>query len=212
MIRTKFIPQSTRDLIREAEDEVRQRRTMTLLNRVERLLARGDVPVLPNPVDVEAARRELFFDWEEGLFYRLDTRGDVVSARPSGHVLPSGYVAVYTGGGNMLAHRVAWAWAYGEQPPEIMDHRNGVKHDNRLCNLRAATPAENARNRGMSSANTSGVTGVVKDGRGRWRAQIGVDGRDVYLGTYHTKAEAAVAYERASVEMHGEFSPFVCRS
>ena len=43
-------------------------------------------------------------------------------------------------------HRAAWALYYGRWPSEI-DHLNGIKTDNRLCNLREVSRSENDQNR-----------------------------------------------------------------
>ena len=43
-------------------------------------------------------------------------------------------------------HRVAWVLTYGYLPKQI-DHINGDKTDNRLCNLREVTRSENEANK-----------------------------------------------------------------
>lgn len=89
----------------------------------------------------------------------------------------------------------------------LVDHRNGNGLDNRRANLREATHAENMRNRGPLSTNTSGFKGVSPDKtRGKWRAQIQVDGKVYRLGCYATAEAAALAYDVAAVELHGEFA------
>ena len=104
-------------------------------------------------------------------------------------------------GVHYAAHRVCWAIHYGEWPDGHIDHINGVRTDNSISNLRVVTPQQNARNRAMSSLNTSGVTGVVRSGR-KWIAKIGVDGKSIHLGTFETKGAAASA-RKAAERMYG---------
>ena len=47
---------------------------------------------------------------------------------------------------HVFMHRAAWALFYGRWPSEI-DHLNGIKTDNRLCNLREVSRSENDKNR-----------------------------------------------------------------
>ena len=47
---------------------------------------------------------------------------------------------------HVFMHRAAWALYYGRWPSEI-DHLNGIKTDNRLCNLREVSRSENDKNR-----------------------------------------------------------------
>ena len=87
-----------------------------------------------------------------------------------------------------------------------MDHIDGDPLNNSLSNLRWATATENSRNRKKRKDNTSDHKGVsFHKPRGKWRAYIKVDGKQKFLGYFHTKEEAAAVYEEAAKELHGEF-------
>jgi len=75
------------------------------------------------------------------------------------------------------------------------DHINHNGLDNRRSNLRIVTNRENQMNRrGLKSSNKSGVHGVCSH-LGGWRAQSKVNGKDIWLGWFKTKIEAARAYD-----------------
>lgn len=89
----------------------------------------------------------------------------------------------------------------------LVDHRNRNGLDNRRANLREATHAENMRNRGLGRNNTSGFKGVSWHTTGKkWQAKIKVDGKGRHLGLFRTAEEAALAYDVAALELHGEFA------
>lgn len=100
-------------------------------------------------------------------------------------------------GEHLLAHRVLWALAYGEWPEHI-DHINGHRDDNRLCNLRSVTPAENRRNCRMHVGNKSGVNGVHQRKQdGRFLVNILVNGRTKHIGLFDSLEMATVARKAA---------------
>lgn len=92
-----------------------------------------------------------------------------------------------------LAHRVAWAMYYGAWPKNEIDHKNGIRSDNRISNLRDVSTAINARNRFRSGLNTSGFNGVSWNKKARkWEAYVKIDGKRKYLG-YFSEIESAIA-------------------
>ena len=86
----------------------------------------------------------------------------------------------------------------------VTDHINGNGLDNRRCNLRICSQAENARNR-RKSKKTPLFKGIQRL-RSEWRAQIGHDGKTHHLGRFKTAEEAARAYDAAARILHGEFA------
>lgn len=106
----------------------------------------------------------------------------------------SGYLILGIFGRRYMAHRICWVHAVGEIGLLQIDHINGTRDDNRLCNLRAVTAVENCRNKKTMSNNKSGVNGVCwMGGRKRWVAQIGSNGTQRVVGSFHTFEEAVAA-------------------
>lgn len=106
-------------------------------------------------------------------------------------------------------HRVIIARMLGRDLAsiELVDHINGNGCDNRRENLRLATKSQNLSNQGKQQHNTSGFKGVTwHNQRHKWIAQIGSNGKHMYLGVYLTKEEAARAYDIAALKYHGEFA------
>ncbi len=109
-------------------------------------------------------------------------------------------------------HRLAWFLHHGEWPERDLDHENNNRADNRIENLRLATPIENARNRGKQNrsrrgkchSNFKGVSWHKRDQC--WVAYIQVEGKRIHLGEFLEEAKAAEAY-KAAAELHfGNFA------
>ena len=100
------------------------------------------------------------------------------------------------------AHRLAWLYVHGSWPVDQIDHINCDPSDNRICNLREATPAQNQAN--TRSYAKSGFKGVRKN-FSKWNAYIG--GRTFkHLGSFDTPEEANAAYLTAARARSGEFA------
>lgn len=95
----------------------------------------------------------------------------------------------------------------GAQRGNDIDHINRNGLDNRRVNLRVCTCAQNQCNRGPQVNNKSGYKGVSwKKDKSKWNALIYVGGKKIHLGYYDDLDDAAIAYNRAAIEKHGEFA------
>lgn len=105
-----------------------------------------------------------------------------------------GYIRLTIDGVHYYAQRVIWKLVHGTDPIEV-DHINGQKSDNRLCNLRDVSHQVNGRNRQLYANNKSGVIGISFHPRDKvWSARISIGGSvDKHLGSFKTKEEAIAA-------------------
>lgn len=97
---------------------------------------------------------------------------------------------------------------YIMRPPKGLqvDHINGNGLDCRKSNMRVATRSQNCSNRGKHSGGQTSVYKGVRKVNRRWGAQIGKSGKHLHLGYFDTEIEAALAYDRAAVDLHGDFA------
>lgn len=87
------------------------------------------------------------YNAETGIFTRLITTSSNAKAGTSIHkVMPTGYLRVMINGESYYLHRLAWFYIHGIWPKPFIDHINHDRADNRIINLREATPLVNNRN------------------------------------------------------------------
>ncbi len=90
----------------------------------------------------------------------------------------------------------------------LIDHRNRDTLDNRRNNLRLATYSQNGCNSKIDKTKTTskfrGVRFIKKTGK--WAANIRINGKKTWLGSFKTEIDAAKAYDAAAREYHGEFA------
>jgi hypothetical protein len=144
------------------------------------------------------------------LFWLIDRPRKTKAGKKAGYVNKSGYVEIRYNEIDYRAHRIAWYLHTGEDPSNLqIDHTNNNASDNRICNLRLATSAQNAKNLRKRSGTTSKYKGVSWHKKnGKWQAQIRSDNKNIYLGYYDDPYEAHLAYCAAATALHGEFAKF----
>ncbi len=104
------------------------------------------------------------------------------------------------------AHRLAWLYIHGTFPENEIDHKNGVKSDNRISNLRPATRSENCMHRKILSSSKSKIKGVSWNKRDKkWIARCSVNGTRHLLGYFDNPEEASIIYQEFAKKNHGEF-------
>jgi hypothetical protein len=151
--------------------------------------------------------------------FAYDPDTGVVTRKTSGRGMPpvgsvvgakcgKGYLRVSIRKRLYQLHRVVFALAHNRWPTLHIDHINGDKSDNRLCNLREATNAQNMRAIPAKRTSKTGVSGVMLDEpRGLWRAEIRVNYRRIHLGRFSTKEQAVAARRAAEDRYYGAFAP-----
>lgn len=123
----------------------------------------------------------------------------------AGTVGPKGYIRIKFEGRFYRAHRVAWLLHFGVWPTQQIDHRNGVRTDNRIDNLRDVPPRMNSQNRRSANCtNSNGLLGVsARRERKGFVAQIrDSQGRMKHLGRFDTAEAAHAAYLQAKAVFH----------
>jgi hypothetical protein len=115
-----------------------------------------------------------------------------------------GYKILCIYGKQYKYHRVAWLLHYGEWPKQVIDHINGDKLDNRICNLRDVSVKINRQNsRVPGKKNKSGFLGVSKSkNEKKWRAHIRINDKQVEIGRFTNPEEAHQAYLVAKRQYH----------
>ena len=146
----------------------------------------------------EELKSLVHYDQDTGLFtWKVKRQGRNKSNL--GWVESKGYIEICIAQKRLKAHRWAWFYVHGELPGQI-DHINGIKDDNRLCNLRVVTTKQNHENRGAQKNNTSGFKGVTKRGN-KFIAQIMHNQKQHYLGIFDTAEQASNVYKQKANEL-----------
>ena len=103
-----------------------------------------------------------------------------------------------------LEHRLIFLYHHGFLPSEI-DHIDTDRLNNRIENLRPATKSENQQNKPLQINNTSGVKNVrYKDGK--WRVDIKVNRKQIYIGRFDDLELASLVATMAREKYHGVYA------
>jgi len=78
----------------------------------------------------------------------------------------------------------------------VIDHINDIKTDNRVENLQIVTQRFNSRKtQGRDTSKYKGVSWNSRDKR--WKSQIAINHKEIYLGLFKCELAASAAYQKA---------------
>lgn len=141
------------------------------------------------------------------LYWRYNRGGSARAGSIAGTLNKNGYRVITIDRKRYMAHHIVWLIHTGQLPALLIDHKDLNKDNNCFPNLRIATKQLNAANTRHHVDSKTGVKGVFRSQtKGKWRAQIGFDGRVVHLGTFETKEAARIAYQSAAEGLFGQFA------
>jgi hypothetical protein len=156
-------------------------------------------------ITYEQANYAYVYEPENGrITYRVTRSGPAIAGRLATHSRKDGYQGISFQRKHYLAHRIAWLLTFGQMPTIGIDHINGNPADNRLCNLRLATDAQNNQNRrrGFKSSTSPLIGASFHRRSGAWVAQIRVGAKNKWLGYHPTEQAAHEAYVAAKRVYH----------
>lgn len=148
--------------------------------------------------------------------YGINTLGVVINFRTKKELKwrkdVGGYarVGLYSKGvcKNKLVHRlVCETFLTKENGLLHVNHKNGVRWDNRLVNLEWTSPIRNVVHGVQRAKKTKKVGVYLLLPNNKWRAQIKIGGKKVHLGLFQRKNDAYQAYYTKHIELHG-FAPW----
>ena len=169
-------------------------------------------------MDIEFLRKILNYDPETGIFKwkartldvglqkskkSLNKFNSIYAGMECGYLNSNGYLRVVIGGKDYRLHRVAWALYYN-YIPNVIDHINRIKVDNRIENLRDINHQLNNLNSNKRKGLTSKYKGVYKHKlSGKWNCQCMVNGKKIHVGVFDTEYQAHEAYVIEMKKHHG---------
>jgi hypothetical protein len=158
----------------------------------------------------EQVRKMFDYDKDTGILTWKMQRTGYKKDKQISNNSKNGYLVVYINefglDVSVHAHRLIWLWYYGAYPLQQVDHINGIRDDNRICNLRDVTARENTHNRKEHRAGKKpGV--FYNKWEQRWDARIFYNGKQYRLGMYDTEELSLQAYNVALEEINAGHLP-----
>lgn len=155
-------------------------------------------------MELETAQ-QLFEDIDGSLYWKSNFRKSRIGKK-AGTPHSKGYVQITYKKNIYMEHRLVFLLHHGYLP-KLIDHINGNKSDNKICNLREASLSQNAQNMKKPSSNTSGIKGVTWSKNNRnWRVQLSIDGKNKFIGAFKQIDLARQTIEQARRKYHGVFA------
>jgi hypothetical protein len=150
----------------------------------------------------EELKSLVFYDEENGIFIKNKT-GKVMG----GIDISTGYIKIQVKNVRYPAHRLAWLYVHGYLPKEQVDHINGNRSDNRMCNLREANASQNSLNRKTLDSTISNIKNVnLNKKTGKWRVRCTINKIRTDFGFFDDLEFAELVAKEVMEKYYGQFA------
>jgi hypothetical protein len=137
-------------------------------------------------LEVSQKRVLELFKYEDGKLFRRSDNKEMGIYSTKHHR----YARIVIDGKDHKLHRIIFLYHHGYLP-DIIDHINGDRYDNRIENLREANTYQNRQNSRIYSTSKSGVKNVYwNSSMNKWRVSIHINGKKHCFGHYADLEEA----------------------
>lgn len=157
-------------------------------------------------ITAQELRQIANYESETGVFTWKITKSSVAKAGTEfGSWDLYGYKTVRINRKSYKLHRLAWLYVHGKMPKHDIDHINGIRHDNRIINLRDVTRKTNLENqtrRHTVKKYTSLIGAYFDPKKNVFYSRISINNKSIHLGSFDTEQKAHDAYIAAKRKLH----------
>lgn len=160
-----------------------------------------------NMLNIQYLKTLLNYNPINGEFtWLMCPRKQIKKGTSAGYICDRGYIKIMIDNKNYRAHRLAYLFMEGKSLDENIDidHINGIKNDNRWCNLREATRSQNCMNKYKKNSLCS-IKERKRKSYNVFEVSVNVNGKQIYIGIYKNIDEAKIASTNARKKYHGDF-------
>jgi hypothetical protein len=157
--------------------------------------------------DITKEILNFLFDYKNGeLYWKFSLSSKSPKGTIAGTIKHDKYRRIGLNKKPYLAHRLIFMMHHGYLP-EIVDHIDGNRLNNRIENLREATQSQNCQNQKIPTNNTSGYKNVRWNARKKkWFVNIRVNKKDIHIGYFADIELADLVAQEARNKYHGKFA------
>lgn len=150
-------------------------------------------------IELTYLRSVISYDEKTGkVFWKKLTSPRIKIGNEAGSKYANGYTYLHLNNTVFMMHRIIWFYYYGEWPESEIDHINGERSDNRICNLRLVTRRQNMQNKKRNREGLPSGAWFNKE-QNRWLSGFGAENKFFHLGSFDNQKDALQAYSNACI-------------
>jgi hypothetical protein len=150
------------------------------------------------------------FEYRDGRLYckkKSNSKSNRVKiGQEVGHLSSSEYLRTKIHYKEYFIHKIVFLMHHG-YTPQIVDHIDGDRQNNKIENLRAVNLSQNQHNRTIDKRNTSGYKNVSwSKNSNKWQVSLCVSLKYIHIGFFADIELADLVAQEARAKYHGQFA------